>query len=100
LADDRHRNGLQPDDAVAMARGFSRHGAQLFDITAGLTLGTDATAGDYRRMYQVQLADRIRNDARVPTIASGRITTIDEINTVVAAGRADLCVLDPRAYRR
>ena len=100
LADDRHRNGLQPEDAVTIARVFQRQGAQLFDVTAGLTVGTDGTAGDYRRLYQVHLADRIRNDAGVPTIASGRITTLDEINTVVAAGRADLCVLDPRVYSR
>ena len=98
VADDRHRNGLQPEDAVAIARIFSGQGVQLFDVTAGLTLGTDGTAGDYRRLFQVHLADRIRNDAHVTTIAGGRITTLDEINTVVAAGRADLCVLDPRVY--
>ena len=99
LADDRTRNGLRPDEAVVIAREMHHHGARLFDVTAGLSVGTDAGAGDYRRLYQVHLADRIRNEARVPVIASGRITTLDEINTIVAAGRADLCVLDPRNYR-
>ena len=99
LADDRHRDGVQPDEAVVMARAMTGAGAQFIDVTAGLTVGSDLGAGDYRRLYQVPLADRIRNEADVPTIASGRITTIDEINTIVAAGRADLCVLDPRMYR-
>ncbi len=99
VADDRHRGGLTPDDAVEIARRMAAAGAAFFDVAAGLTVGTDAGAGDYRRLYQVQLADRIRNEAGVPVIAGGRITTLDEINTVVAAGRADLCVLDPRRYR-
>ena len=99
LADDRVRSGMHPDDGVAVARAMQQRGAQLFDVTAGLTVGSDAGAGDYRRLYQVHLADRIRNEAGVPVIASGRITTLDEVNTVVAAGRADLCVLDPRNYR-
>ena len=99
LADDRHRSGLQPDEAVAIARVMASAGAVLFDVTAGLTVGSDLGAGDYRRLYQVHLADRIRNEAGVAVIAGGRITTLDEINTVVAAGRADLCVLDPRLYR-
>ena len=100
LADDRHRRGLQPDEAVEIAREMAAHGVGVFDVTAGLTVGTDAAAGDYRRLYQVHLADRIRNEAGVLVIASGRITTLDEVDTIVAAGRADLCVLDPRVYRR
>ena len=99
VAADRARGGLTPADAVQIARAMHRQGAQLFDVTAGLTVGSDAGAGDYRRLYQVHLADRIRNEVGVPVIASGRITTLDEINTVVAAGRADLCVLDPRMYQ-
>ena len=99
LADDRAKGGLQPDEAVEVARAMHAHGAHLFDVTGGLSVGSDVGAGDYRRLFQVHLADRIRNEAKVPTIAGGRITTLDEINTVVAAGRADLCVLDPRMYR-
>jgi anthraniloyl-CoA monooxygenase len=51
------------------------------------------TSPDYGRMYGVPAADRIRNEAGIPTIASGQITTFDEANTILAAGRADLCVL-------
>jgi anthraniloyl-CoA monooxygenase len=46
-------------------------------------------------MFLVPAADRIRNEAGVPTLVSGGITTFDDVDTVVAAGRADLCVLDP-----
>ena len=99
LADDRHRGGLVPDEAVDIARRMVAAGVSFFDVTAGQTMGTDAGAGEYRRLYQVHLADRIRNEAGVVAIAGGRITALDEINTVVAAGRADLCVLDPRVYR-
>ena len=99
VVDDRHRDGITAAEGVEIARAFGEAGAGLIDTAAGLSLGTDAGAGEYRRLYQVGLADRVRNEALVPAIASGRITTIDEINTVVAAGRADLCVLDPRTYR-
>jgi anthraniloyl-CoA monooxygenase len=100
LADDRHRSGLQPDEGVALARAFAAKDVALFDVTAGLTVGSDLGAGDYRRLYQVHLADRVRNEAGVVTVAGGRITTTDEINTIVAAGRADLCVLDPWKYQQ
>ena len=98
LADDRAKGGLQPDEAVEIARAMHSHGVQLFDVTGGQSVGSDVGAGDYRRLFQVHLADRIRNEAHVTALAGGRITTLDEINTVIAAGRADLCVLDPRMY--
>jgi anthraniloyl-CoA monooxygenase len=45
-------------------------------------------------MFGVPAADRIRNEAEIPTLAAGNITTADEVNTILAAGRADLCLLD------
>ena len=57
-------------------------------------------AADYRRLFNAGLADRIRNEAGVAVIAGGHITRLDEVNTLLAAGRADLCRLDPSAYRR
>jgi anthraniloyl-CoA monooxygenase len=99
VAEDRQRDGLTVDEATEIARGLADAGVALIDVTAGLTTGSDAAAGEYRRLYQVGLADRLRNSGGIATIASGRITTLDEIDTVVAAGRADLCVLDPRLYR-
>lgn len=98
VVDDRHPGGLQPDEGVEMARALAG-AVTLVDVAAGSTVGSETAAGDYRRLYQVGLADRVRNEAGVATLASGHITTLDEIDTVVAAGRSDLCVLDPRRYQ-
>jgi anthraniloyl-CoA monooxygenase len=49
---------------------------------------------DYRRLFAVPASDRIRNEAGIPTIAAGNITTADDVNTILAAGRADLCLLE------
>ena len=98
VVDDRHAKGLAASDGVALARTFAARGVDVIDVTAGLSVGTDAAAGEYRRLYQVALADRVRNESGAPAVASGRITTLDEINTVVAAGRADLCTLEPGTY--
>src|SRR5688500_13766219 len=98
VADDRVPGGLTPADGVAIARRLSDAGADLIDVTAGHTV-PDAAA-DYRRLFNAGLADRIRNEAGVAAIAGGHITRLDEVNTLLAAGRADLCRLDPSAYRR
>jgi anthraniloyl-CoA monooxygenase len=98
VADDRVPGGLTAADGVVIARRFADSGADLIDVTAGHTV-PDAAA-DYRRLFNAGLADRIRNEAGVAVIAGGHITRLDEINTLLAAGRADLCRLDPSAYRR
>jgi anthraniloyl-CoA monooxygenase len=98
VADDRVPGGLTPADGVVLARRFAEAGADLIDVTAGHTV-PDAAA-DYRRLFNAGLADRVRNEAGVAVIAGGHITRLDEVNTLLAAGRADLCRLDPSAYRR
>jgi anthraniloyl-CoA monooxygenase len=98
VADDRATGGLRPADGVASARAFAAHGCDLIDVTAGHTIASEAAAADYRRLFNVGLADELRNEAGVPTVAGGHITRLDEVNTILAAGRADLCVLDPGRY--
>ena len=98
VADDRVPGGLTPADGVALARRLADAGADLIDVTAGHTVPD--SAAEYRRLFNAGLADRIRNEAGVAVIAGGHITRLDEINTLLAAGRADLCRLDPSAYRR
>jgi anthraniloyl-CoA monooxygenase len=85
--------GLPADEAVAIAGAFRDAGADLLHVVAGQTVAHDRPT--YGRMYLVPYSDRVRNEVGVPTIASGNLTTADELNTVLAAGRADLCVLDP-----
>jgi anthraniloyl-CoA monooxygenase len=98
VADDRFPGGLTGADGVAQARRLADAGADLIDVTAGHTV--PEAAADYRRLFNVGLADRIRNEAGVAVVVGGHITRLDEVNTILAAGRADLCRLDPSRYQR
>jgi len=88
--------GLDLDDAVTIAGALVDHGCDLVEVAAGWTVPWDRP--DYGRLYLVPASDRVRNEAGVPTVAAGNLTTADEVSTVLAAGRADLCLLDPRRY--
>lgn len=83
--------GLTDDEAVTIARAFRDVGADLIDVSSGQT--TRAARPAHGRMYQTPFADRIRNEAGIPTMAVGNIFEADHINTIIAAGRADLCAL-------
>ncbi|HEY3240400.1 MAG TPA: FAD-dependent monooxygenase [Acidimicrobiia bacterium] len=100
LADDRTPGGLTADEGVELARLLTGAGVRLVDVAAGDSTGDEIHAPDYRRLYNTGLADRVRNEARATVMVGGHITRLDEVNTVLAAGRADLCLVDPRAYRR
>lgn len=95
LAADWSRAGFDVDDAVAVAASLRDRGCDLIRPLAGQTTIRDAPV--YGRFFLVPFSDRIRNEAGVPTLVGGNITTNDEINTILAAGRADLCLLDPRS---
>ena len=93
-ATDWIRGGMQPEDAVAVAAGLKDAGCDLVQVLAGQTLPRGTP--EYGRFYLVPFSDRVRNEAGIPTVAGGNLTTSDEINTILAAGRADLCVMDVR----
>ncbi|KAF1069432.1 MAG: Salicyloyl-CoA 5-hydroxylase [Variovorax sp.] len=78
-------------DAVAIARFFKDAGADFIDVSSGQT--TRAAKPVYGRMYQTPFADRIRNEVGISTIAVGAITEADQANSIIAAGRADLCAI-------
>jgi anthraniloyl-CoA monooxygenase len=99
VADDRAPGGLGPDDGVELARLAVAHGCVLVDVTAGHSISGERGAPDYRRLFNLGLADRVRNEAGVATLTSGHITRLDEVNTILAAGRADLCLVDPVVLR-
>ena len=84
-------DGITPDDAVAIAEAFAREGADLIDVSAGQT-STDASPV-YGRMFQTPFSDKLRNEARVATMAVGNIYEPDHANSILAAGRADLVAL-------
>jgi anthraniloyl-CoA monooxygenase len=96
--DDRRAGGFGPDDAAALVPLLVDTGVSLVDVAAGYATGDEGWAPDYRRLYNVGLAERIRNEHGVAVMVGGHITRLDEVNTILAAGRADLCVLDPHLY--
>jgi anthraniloyl-CoA monooxygenase len=83
--------GIEGDDAVEIARAFAAAGADVVHVSTGQT-SADAKPV-YGRMFQTPFSDRIRNEAGIPTIAVGNITEPDQVNSIVAAGRADLCAV-------
>jgi anthraniloyl-CoA monooxygenase len=90
-ASDAAREGWSEDDAVALARELGRLGCDLIEPVAGQTIPESRPR--YGPGFLVPHADRIRNQAGVPTLVGGGITTTVEVNTILAAARADLCIL-------
>lgn len=83
--------GTTVDDAVQIARAMKQAGADMIDCSSGEVSPQQQPI--YGRMYQTPMADRIRNEAGIPVIAVGAITDADQVNSIIAAGRADLCAL-------
>ena len=83
--------GNTPDDAVAIAGMLKQAGADMVDVSSGQT--TREAEPVYGRMYQTPFSDRIRNEVGIATIAVGNIFEADHVNSIIAAGRADLCAL-------
>ncbi len=84
-------SGITGRDAVRIARMLKDHGCDIVDVSAGQT--TPEARPVYGRMFQTPFSEQIRNEAAIPTMAVGNITTPDQVNTILAAGRADLVCL-------
>jgi anthraniloyl-CoA monooxygenase len=83
--------GITPSDAVEVARAFKAAGADLIDCSSGQVSKLEKPV--YGRMFQTPFSDRIRNEAGIATIAVGAISEADHVNSIIAAGRADLCAI-------
>ncbi len=90
-AHDWVQGGITPADAVEIARAFKDAGADLIDCSSGQVSAEQKPV--YGRMYQTPFADRIRQEAGIATIAVGAISEADHVNSIIAAGRADLCAV-------
>ncbi|MEI5521255.1 bifunctional salicylyl-CoA 5-hydroxylase/oxidoreductase [Streptomyces brasiliscabiei] len=89
--------GTTAEDAVAIARAFAAHGADAIDVSTGQVVADEHP--EYGRSYQTPFADRIRHEAGVPVIAVGAISSWDDVNSLILAGRTDLCALGrPHLY--
>jgi anthraniloyl-CoA monooxygenase len=83
--------GTTPDDAAEVSRLFKDAGADIIHVSSGQVSKDEKPV--YGRMFQVPFSDKIRNELHVPTITVGNIFEADHVNTIIAAGRADLCAL-------
>ncbi len=90
-ATDWAEGGITEDEAIAIARAFAEAGVDLVDVSTGQT--TPKSRPVYGRMFQTPFSDAIRNEAEVKTMCVGNITSADQMNTILAAGRADLVAL-------
>ncbi len=84
-------DGITPQDAVAIGEAFAHAGADLIDVSAGQTWADQQPV--YGRMFQAPFSDKIRNEAKLATMAVGNITDPDQVNAILTAGRADLVAL-------
>ena len=83
--------GQTLDDAIAIAEGLAKAGAAAIDVSTGQVTSTEKPA--FGRSYQTPYADAIRNRLEIPTITVGVISSYDDVNSILMAGRADLCAL-------
>jgi anthraniloyl-CoA monooxygenase len=94
-ATDWHEGGVDGDGAVEIARAFAEHGVDGIDVSTGQVVSDERPA--FGRSYQTPYADRIRNEIGrkygVAVIAVGVISSYDDVNSILLAGRADLCAL-------
>jgi anthraniloyl-CoA monooxygenase len=90
-AHDWVEGGITPADAVQIAKLFKEAGADMIDCSSGQVSKQEQPV--YGRMFQTPFSDRIRNEVGIPTIAVGAIYEADHANSIIAAGRADLCAI-------
>jgi anthraniloyl-CoA monooxygenase len=90
-ATDWRPDGFTPDDAVEVARALKAHGCDIVDVSAGQVVADQQPV--YGRLFQTPFSDRVRLEADMPTMTVGNISTYEDVNSILAAGRADLCVL-------
>jgi anthraniloyl-CoA monooxygenase len=94
-ATDWYEGGVGVEDSVEIARAFAEHGVDGVDVSTGQVVSEEQPA--FGRSYQTPFADRIRNEIGrkygVAVIAVGAISSYDDVNSLILAGRADLCAL-------
>ncbi len=83
--------GVDGDDAVRVARALRDAGCDIIDVSTGQTVAEQRPR--YGRLYQTPFSDRIRHEVGMPTMTVGAISSYADVNSILAAGRADLCVL-------
>ena len=83
--------GNEPEDAVEISRALKAHGCDVVDVSTGQTVPYQQPR--YGRQFQTPFADRIRHEVGIATMAVGNISSFEDVNGIIAAGRADLCLM-------
>ncbi|MDE0897673.1 MAG: bifunctional salicylyl-CoA 5-hydroxylase/oxidoreductase [Longimicrobiales bacterium] len=83
--------GIGPEDTVEVSRMLVSHGCDVVDVSSGQTVPDQQPV--YGRLFQTPFADRVRNEVGISTMAVGNISSWMDVNTIIAAGRADLCLI-------
>lgn len=90
-ATDWKEGGVDGSDAVRIGEMLKAHGCDIIDVSAGQVVADQEPA--YGRLYQTPFSDRVRLEAGIPTMTVGAISSFEDVNSILAAGRADLCVM-------
>jgi len=90
-ASDWAENGISEEDVLAIATAFATAGADIINVSTGNTVANQKPQTG--RMWQTPFSDLIRNTVHIPTITTGYIQDIDQINTIILNGKADLVAL-------
>ncbi|MGE0326463.1 MAG: bifunctional salicylyl-CoA 5-hydroxylase/oxidoreductase [Polyangiaceae bacterium] len=88
---DWHEGGITPDDVVAMGKSLREHGVDIIDVSTGQTVATQRP--EYGRLYQTPFSELVRLTSGLPTMAVGNISSFSDANSIIAGGRADVCLL-------
>ena len=91
-ATDWAKGGMAGADAVEIACVLKEHGCDLVTVLGGQT--TVDAEPSYGPGFLTSFSDRVRNEARIATMVAGQLTSTDQVNTIIPAGRADLCIMD------
>jgi anthraniloyl-CoA monooxygenase len=91
-ATDWAKGGAEPGDAVIVGRALKERGCDLVTVLAGQTVIDEQP--QYGPGYLTDFSDYVRNEAGIATMTAGQLTSTDQVNTIIAGGRADLCVID------
>jgi anthraniloyl-CoA monooxygenase len=83
--------GFAPAEAVLLARALKARGCDIVDVSAGQVVPEQEP--EYGRLFQTRFSDQVRLEAAIPTMTVGNISSYEDVNSILAAGRADLCVL-------
>ncbi|MCW9033708.1 MAG: bifunctional salicylyl-CoA 5-hydroxylase/oxidoreductase [Rhodospirillales bacterium] len=90
-ATDWAEGGFTPEDALAVARALKEAGCDIIDVSAGQVVAEQEP--EYGRLFQTPFSDHIRLEADIPTMTVGNIGSYGDANSILAAGRADLCAI-------